>query len=198
LLTKKKKAEKDDDVYHFISYLPLKGHLFELDGLKVGPIDLGPCTVDNWLGKVRPAIQKRISEYSKNEIRFNLMAIIRKKNDLYKEQLNNNNEKLVRVDEKINQIEHGNFIENDLPSDLNELQSFHTALQEDNKKLASKMAAEDEKFRHWKIENIRRKHNYIPFVVNLLKILAEKGELVPLVEKARQKQRERSSRSVNQ
>jgi len=195
---KRKKAEKDDDVYHFISYLPVRGHLYELDGLKAGPIDLGVCTNDNWLEKVRPAIQKRISEYSKNEIRFNLMAIIRKKNDLYKEQLDQCNEKLRKIEEKIDQIQNGNFVQNDLPSDINELQSLNTILKEENKKLVSKMQAEDEKFRHWKIENIRRKHNYIPFVVNLLKILAEKGELVPLVEKARQKQRERSSRSVNQ
>jgi len=126
------------------------------------------------------------------------MAIIRKKNDLYKEQLDQSNEKLRKIEEKIDQIQNGNFVENDLPSDINELQSLNTILKEENKKLVSKMQAEDEKFRHWRIENIRRKHNYIPFVVNLLKILAEKGELIPLVEKARQKQRERSSRSVNQ
>ncbi len=32
------------------------------------------------------------------------------------------------------------------------------------------------------LENIRRKHNYLPLIMEVLKILAKKGELVKLVE----------------
>uniref|UniRef100_A0A1Y1JZ11 Ubiquitin carboxyl-terminal hydrolase n=1 Tax=Photinus pyralis TaxID=7054 RepID=A0A1Y1JZ11_PHOPY len=68
---------KSDDVFHYVGYIPIDGRLYELDGLKPGPLDLGPIPADtDWTDFVRPIIDKRIQKYSEGEIHFNLMAIV--------------------------------------------------------------------------------------------------------------------------
>ena len=71
-----KVATKDDDVFHFISFVPHNNTLYELDGLQAGPISHGECSPETWLALAREQIQKRIENYASNEIRFNLLAII--------------------------------------------------------------------------------------------------------------------------
>ena len=56
------------------------------------------------------------------------------------------------------------------------------------RELQSKIDRESEKKRKYKQENLRRKHNYFPFIVEMLRILAKEGKLVPLVEEAKSKQ----------
>jgi len=158
----KRMATKDDDLYHFIAYVPVAGKLYELDGLKPGPVLLGelPAGAD-WLEAVAPAIQARIERYSQSEIRFNLMAITASRAD--------------------------------------ELRKHMAALPADSPALAEvqqQLAMEEQKRARWKAENVRRKHNYVPFLINLLKALAEKKQLIPLLDAAKERQRQRAAAGV--
>ena len=47
------KAQKSEDSYHFIGYVPIDGRLYELDGLKAGPIDHGAITTEDWMESVK-------------------------------------------------------------------------------------------------------------------------------------------------
>merc|ERR1712173_321601 len=53
---------------------------------------------------------------------------------------------------------------------------------------------EEEKRIKWKNENIRRGHNYFPFILNLIRTLGEKKVLRSLTEKAKEKKKEKIKR----
>lgn len=54
---------KNDEVYHFVGYIPIENRLYELDGLRQGPIDLGSIPPGkDWLKTVQPVIQQRIQK----------------------------------------------------------------------------------------------------------------------------------------
>ena len=46
---------------------------------------------------------------------------------------------------------------------------------------------EEQKAEQRKEENIRRKHNYVPMILKLMKILATKDKLGELIDKAKEK-----------
>ncbi|XP_058061700.1 ubiquitin carboxyl-terminal hydrolase isozyme L5 [Anopheles bellator] len=161
-----KNANKDEDVFHFVGYVPVDGRLYELDGLKEGPIDLGAVGPgQDWLKVVRPIIEKRIQRYNEGEIHFNLMAIVSDRQLIYVRQI----EELLKAD--------GNQAEK-----MDEVERLRLLIEDE---LAKR--------KRYKMENVRRKHNYLPFIVELLKLLAQNGQLMPLYEKAKQRSMEREA-----
>jgi ubiquitin carboxyl-terminal hydrolase L5 len=163
-----KAANKDDDVFHFVSYIPVDGRLYELDGLKEGPIDLGPVGAgQDWLNVVRPIIEKRIQKYSEGEIHFNLMAVVSDRQLIYQRQI----DAMMQTDDEM-----------ETDTKQNEIARLRMLIDD-----------EAAKRKRYKVENIRRKHNYLPLIVELLKMLAQNGQLMPLYEKAKQRAVEREN-----
>ncbi|CAH0547192.1 unnamed protein product [Brassicogethes aeneus] len=157
-------SNKSEDVFHFVGYIPIDGRLYELDGLKTGPIDLGAIPAETeWTDVVRPIIEKRIQRYSEGEIHFNLMAIVSDRKMIYERQ--------IETLEK--QTEEGGM---DTDSQQAEITRLRLLVDE-----------EDNKRKQYQIENIRRKHNYLPLIVEILKILAKEGKLMPLYEQAKER-----------
>uniref|UniRef100_A0A6M2DXE4 Ubiquitin carboxyl-terminal hydrolase n=1 Tax=Xenopsylla cheopis TaxID=163159 RepID=A0A6M2DXE4_XENCH len=163
-------ASKDDDVYHFIGYIPIEGRVYELDGLKEGPIDLGPVANNqDWLDVVRPIIEKRIHKYNAGEIHFNLMALVSDRKMIY--------DRKITLLQK--QMEDSGMETDDVQSEITRLKML--------------IEEEDAKIKRYQMENIRRKHNYLPLIIELLKMLASDGQLLPLYEKAKKRALEKNN-----
>lgn len=154
------KGPEKEENYHFITYVPVNNRIYELDGLRQGPIDLGAVKPEeDWLDTVRPFINKRIQKYSEGEIHFNLMAVVTDRKVICQKRLTELTQSGMDTDKNADEIA----------------------------KLQAIIAAEEEKEKGYKIENKRRRHNYVPFIVELLKLLAKENKLVPLVQRAQEK-----------
>lgn len=158
-----KKAEKDDDVFHFVSFLPIQGRIYELDGLKAGPIDHGPAGAD-WTEAVRPVIEARMARYTAGEIHFNLMALIQ--------------DRTLRYNMQLKEL-------SSLPADVQAAEVV---------RIEQLLADEENKRVRWRTENIRRRHNYLPLIMELLRSLAGRGELLPIYQAAAEKAAEAERR----
>ena len=178
----KKKAKDGDDVFHFVAYIHFKNAIYEIDGLQKGPILIEENVKnEEWIKKVKPSILNRINLYAKNEIKFNLLALVpdrlekAKKLDADLQKRKNYIEGLIKgtvkpsTDDK--DLEEYNKMDKTLLE--NSLKDFETSIKNNLQTI------KDEEFRvqKYKEENERRQFNYIPFIYELLKIMAEKGEL---------------------
>uniref|UniRef100_A0A7S1VDG5 Ubiquitin carboxyl-terminal hydrolase n=1 Tax=Sexangularia sp. CB-2014 TaxID=1486929 RepID=A0A7S1VDG5_9EUKA len=149
-------ATADDDVFHFVAYIPRAGRLYELDGLQEAPIDLGPHDPSDWLLSAVPAITSRIARYSEREIKFNLLAVVQDRRAAPRAAI---------------------------AAALAEGGGGEAAAAPHRAALAEEEARRAE----WARDNERRRFNYLPFITNFLRVLAEEGKLESLIEKGRER-----------
>ncbi|PHH81267.1 hypothetical protein CDD82_1167 [Ophiocordyceps australis] len=75
---RKRHREPDVDyAYHFIAYVPARGAVWELDGMRIKPRRIGPLDSNDWTSIAGPRIQERIREYGDQENNFSLLALCR-------------------------------------------------------------------------------------------------------------------------
>lgn len=178
-------GDKDGEAFHFIAYVPAAGGLYELDGLKAGPIRLCDCDLTRWIDSAVDAINARIASYSDSELRFNLMAVIRDRRDLL-------NEKLSDAQSQINLL--GTLGKEEEGGGSHKLESLRATIAD----LQEEMEAEEQKRRKWAEENERRRTDFIPFTFHLLKALASGGRLKELVKEAKEKRESAANKRQRQ
>nr|CAB3267484.1 ubiquitin carboxyl-terminal hydrolase isozyme L5-like [Phallusia mammillata] len=177
------KSSKSEDSYHFVGYIPIEGRLYELDGLKPGPIDHGAITTSDWIEAVRPVIQKRISSYNAGEIHFNLMAVVGDKIMMTESKMKHLNDELTQLTSE-NSMETADGHAARIALIQTEIEHCHEVIRLENNKRNK-----------FKIENTRRKHNYLPFIIEMIRILAAEEKLMPLVETAKKKMEDKAKTS---
>lgn len=141
----------DEDVFHFVAYIPFEGRVYELDGLQSGPILIGDAG-DDWKLVAKASLEERMA--ATDTVKFNLMAVVQ-----------------------------------DLRMEIQEKMKVTDENSNDYFELSEQMLEQTRKREQWKRENQRRKHNYVPLCIQLIKELAKRGNLGTLVTEAQERAR---------
>jgi len=172
----KKEADESAEAFHFVAYIEKNGAVYELDGLKGGPIRIGPVEEGtNWISSVAtPEIQRRCAELGEDAVKFSLMAVM------------GNRKKQAELD-----IIQAKERRDAIAVEMAGAEGPSSSLVEEDALLASEcvsnealVAEEVMKFEGYKKENQRRRHNYVPLAVQLLKLMAKNQTLIPAHERA--------------
>ncbi|CAJ0604794.1 unnamed protein product [Cylicocyclus nassatus] len=159
-----------EDNYHFITFVPIGNKIYELDGLREFPLELTTIPEGkSWMEVISPILTERMRRFNDGDIMFNLMAVVGNMMDKYTK--------------RREEILEGKVTFPSTDAMYDELAVVENKIDEEGHKLDM-----------YRRENARRRHNYLPFIVEMLRILAKEGRLVPLVEKAQTNARQRLSR----
>ena len=174
-----------DEAYHFIAYVPFQGIIYELDGLKAGPIILGATASDEeWLSVAKPAIEERIARYSSSETSFALLNICPKKSLLLDEEIASKSAELANLEEALR------------GGADTETMTLRDDLANQLAQLRNQRAEEDYKLQRQREENNRRRHDYTPFILTLLRHLSTQDKLNSIIENGRKRAADAAARKM--
>lgn len=209
--------EKDEkgDAFHFIGYICHENKVYELDGLKAGPVLIGPVPDGtHWTETAREEIQKRIETYTQKaaasggseegsaELRFNLMAIVA--NRLHEAEEQSQRARYLRQRANISLVSRGEDVElmdevddDDAPADIPSFEDLSAREVSDVKALVAEqtgkiaelekvLEVEKKKRDKWTRENNLRRADLVPLALCAMRHLAKKGALMPAFEKGKE------------
>lgn len=162
-----------EDVYHFVAYIPhADGKVYELDGLQEGPIVVG--------------------SYATNDDDDN-------GNDSSNDDKAKKTRWLAVAREAIQQRMQGDAIKFNLMAVMKDKRlGLKEKIEADptDGSLVHHLNMEEEKRKQWEVENQRRRHNFVPLAVSILRELARENRLNPLFEEAKERKRLKLSKSA--
>ena len=171
--------DEEADIYHFVTFIHFKNSIYEIDGLREGPILIEEnIEFKNWISKVIPYLKEKINLFSNNEIKFNLMALTPDKLEILKA---NKESLLVQknfIEEKIKgneEISKEKIFEELNGMNKEQLQKRLEKIETEINDCNNGINIEKMKINKYKEEKERRQFNYNPLIFELLKIMGENG-----------------------
>ncbi|KAJ2362883.1 hypothetical protein IW150_006886, partial [Coemansia sp. RSA 2607] len=162
-------ATESDDVFHFVSYVPVGGRLYELDGLRPGPVDHG--ATDDWVARAAEVIQARMAEFGA-ELRFSLMAVVGDRRAALGKRVSSIDASIARL---LTQLERLRLDAGGAKRE--QLQSQIGRLNVERADLEHMVQVEEGKLARYRRDNALRKHNFVPLVYQLVRAMAKKDVL---------------------
>mmetsp|Transcript_24376 Transcript_24376/g.83338 ORF Transcript_24376/g.83338 Transcript_24376/m.83338 type:complete len:196 (+) Transcript_24376:518-1105(+) len=164
------KTSASGDIFHFISYMPFNGALYELDGLRPCPVRVATLTNgEDWPSLVCSYIRNKFLEHPDEEIRFNLMALVRDRKEVYEEKV------AQLMDTRLHVLSASTIADTQvLQAEGTKYNDSVTKIDAELFELRAKLENEEERRHLRAIENTQRRHNYMPFIYHLLKLMVEK------------------------
>jgi len=204
------KDAKGEDAFHFIGYICHEGKVYELDGLKPGPVLIGdaPAGDTAWAELAREEVKRRIEAYAatsgegeSGELRFQLMAVVTNKIAAVEKQIER--ERYLRQRANISLVSRGEDVEladevddDDAPADIPTFEELEPKDISEVKDIVAKCTAkideiskqiegERKKRQKWEAENALRRSDLVPLALCAMRHLARKGQLVAAMEKGK-------------
>jgi ubiquitin carboxyl-terminal hydrolase L5 len=161
------------EAFHFVAYLPFEGTVYELDGLQSGPIEVGTCVPRGIAGAGEDDASSMEEEKGgasggrggngsgDDEGEDGWLAVARSaiQDRMDRESTEHVKYNLMAVvqDKRIPLLR---VLEADPANEV----------------AAARLSLEEGKRERWKVENQRRRHNYVPLVVEMLRSLARQSD----------------------